>query len=89
MTPPQLPAEPENIALYRELQTIRMAWVAFITIFAMFVAGFVCFLWAAFHLPGQGTSKVVLGGLDALLVWPMKTIVSYLFPASSTSAISS
>jgi hypothetical protein len=40
---------------------------------------FVCFLVAAFRLPGEATSKLVLGGLDGLLVWPMKAIISYLF----------
>ena len=79
MTPPTLP-QPENVQVFRELQTIKMAWVALLIIFSMFVTGFVCFLWAAFHLPGEGTSKVVLGGLDALLVWPMQRIIAYLFP---------
>lgn len=76
----QLPERtPESLKIFKELQTIYMGWIALIVVFIFFGIGFCFFLWACFHSQGW-VSKSVLGGLEALLVWPMHRIVAYLFP---------
>lgn len=71
---------PEQLAVYTELQRIRMAWVTLPVILALFAIGFLAFLYALFHIPQQGLPKTIVGGIDTLLGFALKTIITYLFP---------
>jgi len=76
----QLPEHtPQSLEVFKELQIIRMGWIALSVVFTFFGIGFGFFLWACFQSEGW-VSKSVLGGIEALLVWPMHRIVAYLFP---------
>jgi len=59
-----------------------MGWVTLIVVFTFFGVGLLCFLWASFFVPREGAAKIILGGIDGLLLWPMKAIVPYLFPSN-------
>jgi hypothetical protein len=70
---------PEQLKIYEGLQRIYMAWAALVCIFGLFTAGFVCFLVAVFQ-SGADVPKGILGGIDFLLGWALKTIIKNLFP---------
>jgi hypothetical protein len=70
---------PEQLAVYRELQLIRMAWVAFWFVMPLFAIALLSFLYAVFFVDQQVAPKVILGGVDGLLGWAVKTIISFLF----------
>ena len=69
----------EQLKIYEGLQRIFMAWVALVCIFGLFTAGFICFLVAVFR-QGADVPKEMLGGIDFLLGWALKTIIKHLFP---------
>lgn len=71
---------PGQITAYTVLQRVRMAWTALITILALFVIGLLAFLYSVFFVHSAATPKLILGGIDGLLVWPLKAVVTYLFP---------
>lgn len=70
---------PEQLAVYRELELIRMAWAAFWFVMPLFAIGFLSFLGAVFFVNQQIVPKSIIGGVDGLLGWAVKTIVSFLF----------
>jgi len=70
---------PEQFAVYKELELIRMAWAAFWFVMPLFAIGFLSFLGAVFFIDQQIVPKSIIGGADALLGWAVKTIVSFLF----------
>jgi hypothetical protein len=57
-----------------------MAWVALYFILILFSIGFLSFLGALFFLESQAVSKSILGGIDTLLAWALKIILTNLFP---------
>jgi hypothetical protein len=70
---------PEQLVVYKELQLIRMAWAAFWFVMPLFAIGFLSFLVSVFFIDQQVVPKSIIGGVDALLGWAIKTIVSFLF----------
>jgi hypothetical protein len=70
---------PEQLVVYRELELIRMAWFAFWFVMPLFAIGFLSFLYAVFFVDQQVLPKSIVGGVDALLGWSVKTIVTFLF----------
>jgi hypothetical protein len=79
----QLPA---NLTLgqtkvYEAIQRNRMAWTALAFVLFWLSVGFSCFLYAMFFMPSQYVAKGILGGLDGLLGWSLKAIISNLFPS--------
>lgn len=76
--PPKL--SPRQVTAYTVLQRVRMAWATLITILALFVIGLLSFLYAVLFVHTAAVPKLILGGIDALLVWPLKAVVTYLFP---------
>jgi len=73
---------PEQLKVYETFQRIYMAWVVLICFFALFTAGFVCFLVSVFR-SGADVPKAILGGIDFVLGWGLKAIVNHLFPSRS------
>jgi hypothetical protein len=70
----------EQLTVYRKLQRIRMGWVTLIVALSLFSIGFLSFLYAVFFVQQQTASKVIMGGIDTLLGWALKTIITNLFP---------
>jgi hypothetical protein len=56
-----------------------MAWAAFWFVMPLFAIGFLSFLGSVFFIDQQVVPKSIIGGVDALLGWAVKTIVSFLF----------
>jgi hypothetical protein len=71
---------PEQLTVYTALQRIRMGWLTLVVILILFAIGFFAFLYAIFTVPEQGVQKGIVGGIDVLLVWSLRAIVSHLFP---------
>jgi hypothetical protein len=76
---------PEQLTVYTELQRIRMAWVTLAVVLILFAIGLLSFLYAVFWVERQDAPKVILGGIDGVLGWALKTIISYLFPSPQRS----
>jgi hypothetical protein len=76
--PPAL--SPEQVSVYDAIQRIRMAWVSLIVVLALFTIGFGAFLYAIFFVSGQDIAKGIVGGIDGILVWSLRTILGNLFP---------
>jgi len=57
-----------------------MAWVTLWFILPLFAIGLLSFLYAIFQVQSETSAKKILGGIDLLLGWVLKAIVSYLFP---------
>jgi hypothetical protein len=70
---------PQQLEVYRVINRINMAWVTLYVILALFAIGLLSFLCAIFYVPSQTAPKVLLGGINTLLGWSIKTIVSFLF----------
>ena len=70
---------PEQLVVCRELELIKMTWVAFLFVMPLFAIGFLAFLGAVFFVHQQVIPKSIIGGVDALLGWAVHTIVSFLF----------
>jgi hypothetical protein len=58
-----------------------MAWTALVVVLGLFTVGFALFIYALLALPSQEVAKTALGGIDFLLGWSVKAIVSSLFPS--------
>ena len=76
----RLDLTPDQLTVYKEIQNIRMAWVAFWFVMPLFTIGFLAFLVSLFWVAEQPFAKGILGGVDLLLTFPVRTIISYLFP---------
>jgi len=70
----------ERLTVYKELQRIRMGWVTLLVVLSLFSIGLLSFLYAVFFVQEQNASKVIMGGIDTLLGWALKIIITYLFP---------
>jgi hypothetical protein len=70
---------PQQLIVYRELERIKMRWFAFWFVMPLFAIGFLSFLGAVLFVERQVMPKSIIGGVDALLGWAVKTIVSFLF----------
>jgi hypothetical protein len=57
-----------------------MAWVALWFALGLFTIGFFSFLYAIFYLKHQGAEKSILGGIDTLLGFALRTVFAHLFP---------
>ena len=63
-----------------------MAFIMFFFLLVVFALVLGFFLYAAFWVQSDWTTKVVLGCLDGVVGWGMKPLVAYLFPAGSEAA---
>ena len=72
---------PEQLKVYTELERIRMAWVTLWFVLPLFAIGFLSFLYAVLFVEKQAVPKAIVGGINLLLGWALKRIVSYLFPS--------
>jgi hypothetical protein len=69
----------KQLKIYETLARIRMAQVAFYFTLALFLAAFVLFVIALFG--GKNlTATTILGVIDGILGWALKTVYAYLFP---------
>jgi hypothetical protein len=59
-----------------------MAWVMLWFLIIAFSCGFATFLYLIIWDKGTAAQQVSVGGLDGLLGWAMKTVVTYLFPTN-------
>lgn len=57
-----------------------MAWVTLYVILALFVAAFIAFIAAVFWVQTDWLTRSLLGGIDGLLIWPLRRVVGHLFP---------
>jgi hypothetical protein len=80
MNPDKLNLTPAQLIVYESLTKIRMAWVALVVLFVLFAGGFICFLFAIFRVPQQDVAKGSVGGIDGVLVWGLKIVLTNLFP---------
>jgi hypothetical protein len=72
---------PAQAKVYEVIQRNRMAWTALGVVLGLFTIGFFSFLYALFFVPSQAIGKSALAGLDALLGWSLRAIISNLFPS--------
>jgi len=80
MKPDDFNLSPEQLAVYTALQRARMGWLTLIVLLALFVIGFFAFLYAIFKVPEQQIQKGIVGGIDTLLAWGIRAVVTNLFP---------
>ena len=74
---------PQSLEVYKVISRIRMAWLTLCVMLVLFTVGFSVFLYAIFHV-AEVLSKAILGGIDGVLGWSIKTIVGFLFSEQST-----
>ena len=77
---------PDQLIVYKELESNKMAWVAFWFVMPLFTIGFLAFLASIFLVHEQTFPKSIAGGVDFLLGFPVHRIISYLFPSSARIA---
>jgi hypothetical protein len=72
---------PAQLEVFSVLQKNNMAWVALWVIFGAFVVVLIAFLAAVFWVKSDTAAKLSLAGIDGILGWSVKVIVSHLFPS--------
>lgn len=77
---------PRQLKTATVLQRNQMAWVMFWFVLGVFAIIFGFFLYAAFWAKAGAATQAVLGGLDAILAYVMKPLVSFLFSPEKPSA---
>jgi uncharacterized membrane protein YwaF len=80
MKPDDFNLSPEQLAVYTALQRARMCWLTLILLLVLFAIGFFAFLYAIFNVSEQQIQKGIVGGIDGLLVWSIRAVVTNLFP---------
>lgn len=80
---------PDQLMVYLALQRARMGWITLIVLLLLLTVGFVSFLVAVFKVPEQTASKSIAGGIDLLLGWALKIVVTSLFPSQNKDGSSS
>ena len=70
---------PQQLEVYRVINRLNMAWVTLLVILALFAIGLMSFLYSIFYIDSQMAPKLILGGINTLLGWSIKTIVGFLF----------
>ncbi len=70
---------PQQLEVYRVISRLNMAWVTLVVILTLFTIGLLSFLYSIFWVESQWMPKLILGGINTLLGWSLKTIVGFLF----------
>jgi hypothetical protein len=83
MSPPPADEPRDRLTVFETVQRIKMAWVALWFLLIAFAIGFGCFLYSAFSATSNTTATVISGGIDLMLAWALKIVLTHLFPAKS------
>jgi hypothetical protein len=70
-----------QFAIYKGIQTIRMAWVGLWAALLLFTVVLVAFLCAVFVIKSEWTTRTLMGATDTTLGFALRAVYSHLFPS--------
>ena len=76
---------PRQLETLLVLQRIKMAWVTFWFLLAIFSATFIALVFLIAADKGSMEAKVLVGAIDTLLGFSINTLVAYIFPSKAKS----
>lgn len=75
-----------QLKTYDVLERTRMAWVVLHFLLGAFAVVLIAFLAGVFFVEMEFWVKGILGLLDGVLGWSIKTVVSFLFPQGKSTS---
>jgi len=74
-----------QLKTYEVLARVRMAWIALYFALGLFLTAFFVFVLALF-LGKNAIATSIVGLIDGILGWVLRTVYSYLFPSGQKAA---